>query len=387
MLRADAPSTYILAPRSEAPPSGTPPLLPIPLHTPSPPLLLPSTDRRADVHEACLPPRKRLCFAFGPRYKVGESSLTARPDRDFRRDYGFIATLDDEIMRDPERDVGYGIINTWDEMLVGMPRVPTIDETELGRQVTGLVTTVRHDTDKIYERLDDAQTKRQMVTNRVNMLVRDMFAHARTTKLIEIEARMSRLEDGLWMRVTSHLTALQSRQGPARGPAQPDAPEEAARDADRSMNGDDIHNSGTDVGRNERAARECTYPDFMKCQPLNFKGTEGVVELTQWNVGPDVAYAMTGQTLKRDADNLLPMTRIKKLKGEFEGERYRRDSYNQRFFQELLLRVLEFLEESDKNERYDQCLPDIRCEWILFLYQHKDMQILKSHKMYSTRRK
>ncbi|GKC40734.1 putative reverse transcriptase domain-containing protein [Tanacetum coccineum] len=29
-------------------------------------------------------------------------------------------------------------------------------------------------------------------------------------------------------------------------------------------------------------ARECTYQDFMKCQPLNFKGTEGVVGLTCW---------------------------------------------------------------------------------------------------------
>ncbi|GKC86424.1 putative reverse transcriptase domain-containing protein [Tanacetum coccineum] len=29
-------------------------------------------------------------------------------------------------------------------------------------------------------------------------------------------------------------------------------------------------------------ARECTYQDFMKCQPLNFKGTEGVVGLTRW---------------------------------------------------------------------------------------------------------
>nr|GFC39852.1 hypothetical protein [Tanacetum cinerariifolium]GFC61662.1 hypothetical protein [Tanacetum cinerariifolium] len=29
-------------------------------------------------------------------------------------------------------------------------------------------------------------------------------------------------------------------------------------------------------------ARECTYQDFMKCKPLYFKGTEGVVELTQW---------------------------------------------------------------------------------------------------------
>ncbi|GJR02165.1 putative reverse transcriptase domain-containing protein [Tanacetum coccineum] len=28
--------------------------------------------------------------------------------------------------------------------------------------------------------------------------------------------------------------------------------------------------------------RECTYQDFMKCQPLNFKGTEGVVGLTCW---------------------------------------------------------------------------------------------------------
>ncbi|GJQ96945.1 hypothetical protein Tco_0008084 [Tanacetum coccineum] len=54
----------------------------------------------------------------------------------------------------------------------------------------------------------------------------------------------------------------------------------AARDANR--NGDDSHTSGTGARRTERVARECTYQDFMKCQPLYFKGTEGVVELTQW---------------------------------------------------------------------------------------------------------
>nr|GEW50797.1 hypothetical protein [Tanacetum cinerariifolium] len=58
----------------------------------------------------------------------------------------------------------------------------------------------------------------------------------------------------------------------------------AVRDADRNMNGDDIHNSGTGARRTERVTRECTYPDFMKCKPLNFKGTEGVVELTQLRV-------------------------------------------------------------------------------------------------------
>ncbi|GKG46591.1 hypothetical protein Tco_0501437, partial [Tanacetum coccineum] len=29
-------------------------------------------------------------------------------------------------------------------------------------------------------------------------------------------------------------------------------------------------------------ARECTYQDFLKCQPLSFNRTEGVVGLTRW---------------------------------------------------------------------------------------------------------
>nr|GFC34737.1 hypothetical protein [Tanacetum cinerariifolium] len=55
-----------------------------------------------------------------------------------------------------------------------------------------------------------------------------------------------------------------------------------ARDARRSTNDDDSHNSGTGVRRTERSARECTYTDFLKCQPLPFKGTEGVSSLSQW---------------------------------------------------------------------------------------------------------
>ncbi|GKF16112.1 hypothetical protein Tco_0061030, partial [Tanacetum coccineum] len=76
IMRPTAPSTYILASRSE-----TPPLLPIPLPIPSSPLILPSTDRRKDMPKVCLPPQKRLCIALGPRYEVGESSSApaARP--------------------------------------------------------------------------------------------------------------------------------------------------------------------------------------------------------------------------------------------------------------------------------------------------------------------
>ncbi|GKC88027.1 reverse transcriptase domain-containing protein, partial [Tanacetum coccineum] len=149
-----------------------------------------------------------------------------------------------------------------------------------------------------------------------------------------------------------------------------------ARDANRA--GDDSHTLGTGVKRTERVARECTYHDFMKCQPLYFKGTEGVVELTQWFkrmeivfrishysvknqikfstctllagtltwwnshvriVGHDVAYVMTWTELKKKmADKYCQRNEMKKLEAELWN--------------------LE-VQESDKVERYVGGLPDM----------------------------
>ncbi|GKC35788.1 putative reverse transcriptase domain-containing protein, partial [Tanacetum coccineum] len=116
----------------------------------------------------------------------------------------------------------------------------------------------------------------------------------------------------------------------------------AARDA--NTNDVDNHNSGTGARRNERATHECTYLDFLKCQPLNFKGTEGVVKLTQWiekmetvTIGNDIAYAMTWTELKKKmTDKYCPRTEIKKLEVE-----------------------LMFPKESDKIEKYVGGLPDM----------------------------
>ncbi|GJX09032.1 hypothetical protein Tco_0198891 [Tanacetum coccineum] len=80
-----------------------------------------------------------------------------------------------------------------------------------------------------------------------------------------------------------------------------------------STNGDGSHSSHGDNRRNVQTARLCFYADFMKCQPLNFKGTKGVVKfatctllgatLTWWNgqirtLGPE-AYSMTWEVLKK----------------------------------------------------------------------------------------
>ncbi|GKE69463.1 hypothetical protein Tco_1527535, partial [Tanacetum coccineum] len=169
-IRAETPSTsHPLS--SSTPPSGTSPLLPIPLPTSSPPLLLPSTDYRAGVSEVTLPPQKRLCIAPDPRYEIGKSSSapTARPSGGFRVDYGFVVTLDDEIRRDPKRDVGYAIIDNWDEMLVGMPGAPTTDDIKL----------------------DEAQDAIVVLSGRLNLLQRDKRSHAYTALLMDREARHS----------------------------------------------------------------------------------------------------------------------------------------------------------------------------------------------------
>ncbi|GJR69054.1 reverse transcriptase domain-containing protein [Tanacetum coccineum] len=174
----------------------------------------------------------------------------------------------------------------------------------------------------------------------------------------------------------------------------------AARDA--NTNGIDSHNSRTGARRNERATHKCTYPDFMKCQPLNFKGTKGVVELTQciekmetvfrisnysmenqinfstctllgnaltwWNsyvrtVGNDIAYAMTWTELKKKITNkYCPRTKIKKLEVKLWELKVKGTDvigYNQRFQELALLYGRIFPEESDKIKKYVGGLPDM----------------------------
>ncbi|GKA37640.1 hypothetical protein Tco_0724205 [Tanacetum coccineum] len=144
MMRVVAPSTYILAPRLgilslETPPSGTPPVLPKPLPTPSPPLLLPSTDCRAGVSK-----------------------------------------------------VGYGITDTWDEMVEDMQGRPAATNVAgLSQRMTDFVTTVRQDIDDIYRRLDYAHDDRSLMSGQLNMLRRDRQAYDHTARLIESEARLS----------------------------------------------------------------------------------------------------------------------------------------------------------------------------------------------------
>ncbi|GKG34541.1 hypothetical protein Tco_0437237, partial [Tanacetum coccineum] len=42
------------------------------------------------------------------------------------------------------------------------------------------------------------------------------------------------------------------------------------------------NNDNTTRLREALVARKCSYKEFMSCQPINFKGTEGAVGLIRW---------------------------------------------------------------------------------------------------------
>ncbi|GJZ24016.1 hypothetical protein Tco_0561475 [Tanacetum coccineum] len=147
----------------------------------------------------------------------------------------------------------------------------------------------------------------------------------------------------------------------------------AERDADRSRNGDDSHDSGMGSRRIERAARECTYSDFLKCQPLHLKGTEGVVGLTQWFEKMESVFHISNCivtclikfatcTLQGNALTWWN-SHVKTVTHEVKGTDVVR--YNQRFQKLSLMCSRMFPEESDEIEKYVGGLPDMIHESVM----------------------
>nr|GEV03783.1 hypothetical protein [Tanacetum cinerariifolium] len=103
-----------------------------------------------------------------------------------------------------------------------------------------------------------------------------------------------------------------------------------------STNRDGSHSLHEDNQRNVQTARPGFYTDFMKCQPLNFKGTKGMVGLTRWIKKMESVFHISGcaienQNLKVKENNV--------------------SAYTERF-QELTLICTKFV--SDETEKIDK---------------------------------
>ncbi|GKE52121.1 reverse transcriptase domain-containing protein [Tanacetum coccineum] len=62
-------------------------------------------------------------------------------------------------------------------------------------------------------------------------------------------------------------------------------------------------------------ARKCSYKEFMSCQPINFKGTEGAIGLIHWI---EEAYKITWVEFKKLLiKKYCPQTEVQKMEDEF----------------------------------------------------------------------
>nr|GFB40035.1 hypothetical protein [Tanacetum cinerariifolium] len=244
----------------------------------SPPLQLPAASRREDRPEVTLPTQKRIGIALGPRYEVGESSYAAaaRPAEGLRADYGFVTTMDREIMRNPEREARMSreawvrSINASDLVRGKVMTLRTI--------VLGLMLEIRE--------LQVADRRRQTVIS--GLLRTD---HRRSTEITELRTALQGQVIALQGQVTAlqaQVTALQGQQGLAGGPTQPELPEKAE----------------------------------LKELPVFPNGVK-VSSLSQWcermesTVGHEAAYGMSWKTLmKLMTEKYCPRNEIKKLEME-----------------------------------------------------------------------
>ncbi|GJS97793.1 hypothetical protein Tco_0804761 [Tanacetum coccineum] len=291
-IRTQAPTPFLseeVAERVLALPTPPPsPLSPYssPLpQIPSPPLPIPPPSP--------ISPTYRLCRTTpGPGCEVGESSAagaarqfgptTAEADL-----YGFTDMLEAAPGRQMSRELGYGIRDTWDDLVGAIQEIAPTTLEGVNQRVIELSSTVDQEDEIIYSHLDDARYDRALLRARVNRLDSDRPFHRRTALLIEEEARLSRAawarsmdacdqvhSEGISLRTTvmaqqseitelqaadrrrqavitdllkadyrrqrqlaetlkivkslkAQMTELQRQQGPAKDPAEPELPEEA----------------------------------------------------------------------------------------------------------------------------------------------------------------
>nr|GEX80195.1 hypothetical protein [Tanacetum cinerariifolium] len=324
--------------RCMAPAALPPPPLPPSLHMPPP------VDRMDDILETKMPPCKRLCLStLGSRYEVGESSI-ARLTRGQRIDYGFVSTLDAEVRRQGIGEVGRIMAPVTRQGPSTFPNI-TNPNNMTPKSVQAMIdqALMRNTTngDGSHSSYEDNRRNLQtahpcfyadfMKCQPLNFkgiegvvglnrwiekmestfqvsgcTVENQFVANETEKIDKyvnelpdniygsVKASKPKMLDETIEQIMAHVT----RQGLSTLPNNTNpnnmTPESVQAMMDHailrnSTNGDGSHSSHEDNRRNVQTAHPCFYADFMKWQPLNFKGTKGMgeikkLEIELWNL-------------------------------------------------------------------------------------------------------
>nr|GFC39127.1 hypothetical protein [Tanacetum cinerariifolium] len=139
-----------------------------PLPIPSPP---PDSPTHIEILEICLPLQKRLRFASPtPSQEIEESSAAGASRHDepaVARDdpfylvreelYGFIDRVDVAPGRSMSKELGFGITDTWDELVGASKEIAPTTLQGVNQRVIDLSTIVEQETTIMYDIMEDAQ--------------------------------------------------------------------------------------------------------------------------------------------------------------------------------------------------------------------------------------
>ncbi|GJT83716.1 putative reverse transcriptase domain-containing protein, partial [Tanacetum coccineum] len=134
-------------------------------------------------------------------------------------------------------------------------------------------------------------------------------------------------------------------------------------------NGEGNENRNVNERGDRPVARECTYQDFMKYQPLSFKGAEGVVGLIRWSEKMETVFHISNcperyqvkELLKLMTEVYCPRNEIQKMETELWNLSVKNNdmaTYTQRFQELTMMCTKMVLEEEDQVEKFIEGLPD-----------------------------
>nr|GEW56045.1 hypothetical protein [Tanacetum cinerariifolium] len=163
-------------------------------------------------------------------------------------------------------------------------RTDTVEDADSSSQVR------RQESKYFYTQLYDAQTDRK--DTRLEIDVQESDEDLAVTQMMRIHAlkAIARTDTLIDSRTYLHFCTKSrimpvTRQGTniIMTPESIQAMIDQTLQRNSTQNQDDAsQNSGAGPRRHVQPACVCSYTDFMKCQPLNFKGTEGIVGMYQW---------------------------------------------------------------------------------------------------------
>nr|GEV15725.1 putative reverse transcriptase domain-containing protein [Tanacetum cinerariifolium] len=250
------------------------------------------------------------------------------------------------------REVGYGIRDTW------------VDLAEAVLEIAPMIMEEMQQAEMAELRETDRRRKTQMVETLQVMGDMKQEMGDMQTELLALQEQPRRArQPGEDARVPNHQDAPRDADRPNIPPNNTNpnnmTPKSVQAMIDQALlrnstNVDRSHSSYEDNRRNVQTARPRFYADFMKCQPLNFKVTEGVVSLTRWIEKMESIFQITSCAIENQGE-------IKKLEIELWNLKVKGNdvpSYTEHF-QELTLICTKFVANKTKKiDKYIDEIPD-----------------------------